>query len=334
MTARLTQCPGAHIYHYAAYEESALTRLSVQHGTREVEIDNLLRSHKLVDLYKVVREGIRVSEPKYSIKNLECFYMPPREGAIAGGGDSVVVYETWRETQEPTLLQQIEDYNRTDCVSTLKLRNWLLKLRPESTDWFEPQRESLGEEKEAERTAAEERLRETTDALLNGASEPEGEFRKLVSQLLEFHRREAKPQYWAMFHRQDLTDDELLEDADCIGCVESDHSRSPEPVARSTIRHFTFPAQDYKLREGDTPLIAGTLEPAGEILALDDHSRSVSLKISNASAPDYGEKFSLIPGHPYNTRVIREAIYRYAADVIASGNKYRRGLPASRRASR
>jgi uncharacterized protein len=170
ITARLAKFPQAHIYHYAAYEETALKKLSVLHGTRENEIDNLLRSHKLVDLFKIVREGIRVSEPSYSIKNLEHFYMPPREGAIAEGGESVVRYEQWRELQEKSLLDEIEDYNRTDCVSTLRLRDWLLKLRPEGTDWFDPKREQLGEEKVEEISAAEQRRAQTTEALLRGTS--------------------------------------------------------------------------------------------------------------------------------------------------------------------
>ncbi|NCW87030.1 MAG: TM0106 family RecB-like putative nuclease, partial [Oxalobacteraceae bacterium] len=74
VTERLRQYPRAHIYHYAAYEASALKKLMGLHGTREAEVDALLRGHKLVDLYRIVRESIQVSEPAYSIKNLERFY--------------------------------------------------------------------------------------------------------------------------------------------------------------------------------------------------------------------------------------------------------------------
>ena len=35
--------PGSHIYHYASYEEQALKTLSMWHGTREDEVDQLLR---------------------------------------------------------------------------------------------------------------------------------------------------------------------------------------------------------------------------------------------------------------------------------------------------
>ena len=48
-----------HVYHYAAYEPSTLTRLMGAHATREDEVDDLLRREVLVDLYPVVRQGLR-----------------------------------------------------------------------------------------------------------------------------------------------------------------------------------------------------------------------------------------------------------------------------------
>ena len=45
-TARLRQYPDAHIYHYAHYEPTALKRLMSMHGTREADLDNLLRRRK------------------------------------------------------------------------------------------------------------------------------------------------------------------------------------------------------------------------------------------------------------------------------------------------
>jgi len=73
----------------------------------------------MVDLYRVVRESVRVGEPGYSIKNLERFYMPARTTAVASGGDSLVIYDRFRETSESSLLNDLRDYNRDDCLSTL-----------------------------------------------------------------------------------------------------------------------------------------------------------------------------------------------------------------------
>src|SRR3546814_3704459 len=89
---RLRRYPDAHIYHYAAYEETALKRLAMFHGTREGEVDDFLRDHKLVDLYRVVREAIRTSESAYSIKNMEKFYLgEARAGEVMTAGDSIVM---------------------------------------------------------------------------------------------------------------------------------------------------------------------------------------------------------------------------------------------------
>src|SRR5207247_4550282 len=134
---------------------------------------------------------------------------------------------------------------------------------------------------------------------------------ELVSQLLEFHRRETKPQWWAEFHRQEMSEEELIDDPDCIGALRRDPRQSPVADKRSLIHAFVFPAQDYKLRVGDNPLIAATRQRAGEIVKLDDERFTVSLRIGN-TAPPFPTAFSLIPGSPLDTSVLREGIYRHA----------------------
>ena len=86
--AKLRRYPDMHIYHYAAYEKSALRRLMSRHGTREEEVDHLLRNEVLVDLYRVVRQGIRLSTDSYSLKKVERLYMPAREELIADAAGS------------------------------------------------------------------------------------------------------------------------------------------------------------------------------------------------------------------------------------------------------
>src|SRR3546814_14853715 len=61
MVDRLRRYPDAHIYHYAAYAETALKRLAMFHGTREGEVDDFLRNHQLADLYRLVPESGRPS---------------------------------------------------------------------------------------------------------------------------------------------------------------------------------------------------------------------------------------------------------------------------------
>ena len=103
---RLARSPGAHLYHYAPYEKTALRRLASMHATAETAVDEILRTNRMVDLYRVVREGVRIGEPGYSIKNLERFYMPARTTAVVSGGDSLVIYDRFRETGESSLLNR------------------------------------------------------------------------------------------------------------------------------------------------------------------------------------------------------------------------------------
>ena len=56
---------------HAAYERTALCRLMSKYGTREFEVDELLRHSILVDLYSVVLQGMVIGTPSYSLKYVE-----------------------------------------------------------------------------------------------------------------------------------------------------------------------------------------------------------------------------------------------------------------------
>ncbi len=333
---RLRCHPAAHIYHYALYEETALKRLAMFHGTREAEVDDLLRNRKLVDLYRVVRESIRTSEPAYSIKNMEKFYLADqRQGEVTTAGDSIVMYERWRQTGEDGLLEDIAEYNRVDCSSTLHCRDWLVGMRGEDHAWFEHERES-DERGDKERTEAEQRMAQMASDLLD-CDEGEEPWRRLLVDLLEFHRRESKPAWWAVFSRQDLPYPELLDDAECLAGLEEDPDVAPYAEKRSVVHTFRFPPQDFKLKVGDTPKRAGTLEPAGEVVQIDEDERRIALKLGPSRSP-IEPGTSLIPSGPIGDKVLREAVYRFAeavrdgksGDYSAVRSILRRDLPALR----
>lgn len=123
--ARISQYPTVRIYHYTPYEITALKRLTTKYGIGEAFLDRLLRERRFVDLFAVVRGGLIGSEPNYSIKSMEAFYGRKREGDVKTAAGSVVAYERWRETQDQQILDEIEIYNRADCISTEELRDWL-----------------------------------------------------------------------------------------------------------------------------------------------------------------------------------------------------------------
>jgi len=63
---RRRRWPEMHVYDYGGYESGALKRLMSRHAVREDDLDVLLRGRVLVDLYSVLRQGVRVSDEWYS----------------------------------------------------------------------------------------------------------------------------------------------------------------------------------------------------------------------------------------------------------------------------
>jgi uncharacterized protein len=131
VSEQLGKDKSAHVYHYASYEVTALNRLAARHGVLEKEVSELVGSGRMVDLYKVVKGSIMVSQPSYSIKKLEAFYEFERKSKVLDAGASIDEYDFYRQQVElgeagaTDTLQQITDYNEDDCVSTMALYNWL-----------------------------------------------------------------------------------------------------------------------------------------------------------------------------------------------------------------
>ncbi len=335
--ARLKRHPAAHIYHYASYEETALKRLMSSHGTREAEVDYLLRNGKLVDLYKVVREGLRISEPRYSIKNLETFYTDKRTGEVKSSGASIVWYERWKETNDPKLLADIGSYNEDDCRSTWQLRQWLLELRPAGVVWYKndaAESDSEPTEPNAWDLLLEKYRRELLGELPADLMQwDDGDrMRELAYHLLDFYRRETKPQWWGMFARMEMSEEELLEDVECLAGLTIDRANPPRPEKRSIIYTWHYQEQETNLKSGDEVTNAATGEPMGK-LTLDEDKHLASLKIAT-SKPQPEEHLSLGPGNPYNTKDQQAALLRFADSLIAGDSRYpaleailRRDLP-------
>ena len=132
---RLETYPDLRIYHYATYEATALRKLAVRHGILAGEVEFIV-DHVLFDLLPVVRKSIRLSETSMSIKKLEPLYMDSERAGVTNGAASVAEYGAYHEAlaageeqAAEAIFEAIREYNEYDCVSTLKLRNWLLSLR-------------------------------------------------------------------------------------------------------------------------------------------------------------------------------------------------------------
>ena len=110
--------------------EPALKRLMGRYATRSEELDQLLRGETFVDLYAVVRQGLRASVESYSIKRLEPFYGFVRDVPLPDANRALAGLQAGLELGDAELLaganrEAVEGYNRDDCWSTLRLRDWL-----------------------------------------------------------------------------------------------------------------------------------------------------------------------------------------------------------------
>ena len=120
-----------HVYHYAPYEPTAMRRLMGAHGTRETEVDELLRGEVFVDLYPVVRHAVRLSTESYSLKQVEKLYMHAPDGRGHGRRLQHRRLRGVARDRRQERLDEIEAYNEDDCDSTLGLRDWLEARRAE-----------------------------------------------------------------------------------------------------------------------------------------------------------------------------------------------------------
>src|SRR5256886_7097094 len=106
-----------------------------------------------------------------------------------------------------------------------------------------------------------------------------------------------------------------------FGALRRDPAAPPLREKLSLVHTFTFPAQDFKLRTGSRPRRAGTREPVGELVLLDEDARRLQLKAGPRTRP-LDDTLSLIPEAPFDDKVLREAIYRYGQAVIAGDQRY------------
>src|ERR671918_94729 len=311
---RLRADPALHVYHYAHYETTALKRLMGEYGTREREVDDLLRRDVFVDLFAVVRNALRVSQPRYSLKNLEVFLPLEREAEIQEGGTSILRFEEWMRTRDEAVLAEIAAYNEEDCLATLLLRDWLLERKAEAIARFGPIPTPAPVDPKEERPEKVARAELRLSLLETGDAAA-----ALAGELLDYHDRERKPVWWAFFERVEMSPAELVEDAESIGALEL--VSGPVPVARSQAWTFTFPPQEHKIGQGQDVVDPATWRNAGDVLELDREAGRLVLK-RGPRLEDVPLPQALIPGRPYDTKAQEDALERFGSSLLAGDRRY------------
>ncbi len=336
LVARLDADPTLHVYHYAAYEKTALGRLAQRHATREDEVDRLLRGRVLVDLYRVVRQGIRASVESYSIKRLEPLYGLVREVNLRDAGSSIVQFEAWLGRGATAdglvgneILREIEGYNRDDVLSTWRLRDWLEARRVDLEGRLgirlaRPTLEdaAIDPPEPTERQAAVAEVMGGLLAPLEGI-EPQDRSTDqqatwLLAQLLGWHRRENKAFWWRYYELCGLSDEDLADTREAIGMVALESDLGQVTKAGARLQRFRFPPQDHALKVGRRVDDPHTQKSAGTVVEIDEVGGSVTLR-RTAGDLARGTPTSLVPYEFVATTVIEDSLLRIGRRVLERG---------------
>ncbi|MFM7311971.1 MAG: AAA domain-containing protein, partial [Cyanobium sp.] len=237
-------------------EKTALGSLASRHQIHQPLIDQWLRDELLVDLYPIVRNGLLVGAESYSIKKVERLYGDARQEEVESAADSVVQYAEWRKStrhqdsvegcEQSPLLEALEQYNQKDCQVTEGLHRFLLglpemaEITPRANCWGSAMEQDTEDgqtavyERDLE-VAARELRSELGDPLPaakdKGSKKPavvednpeaigprglSRRVQRLLAQLIDFHEREGKVEWWEFFHRLQMTPEDRRDDSEVI----------------------------------------------------------------------------------------------------------------------
>ena len=327
LMARWATHPGMHVYHFAPYEPSALKRLMGRYGTREDEIDQMLRAKLFVDLYRVVRGALRASVESYSIKELEKFFEFEREVDLRDANSALYGLAVPLELGDPESISEehkdtVEGYNRDDCFSTLHLRDWLEEIRSALIDdGKEIQRPEPSNAQASEPlTEWQEMIAELGDRIAGDLPvseedrDGEQQARWVLANILDWHRREEKAVWWEYFRLSELTAEELLDERDSLGGLK--FMGEAGGTARAPIHRYSFPVQETSLRGGEGLKSCGG-DDLGRLAAVDSQNRIIDIKKMGKTSEVHPEavfSHDIVP-----TKTLREALVQIGKHVAESG---------------
>jgi uncharacterized protein len=321
-----TRFPELHVYHFSHYEPTALKRLMGRYATREDEVDHLLRAGVFVDLYGILKQALRASVERYSLKDLEEFFGFQRKTDLRDARRSLTALECALELNEldslpPEVLQTVESYNREDCVSTFHLRDWLEGIRKALIESGKliPRPPILPGDPSEKVDERRKRVVALTARLLDGDPPPA---QWMLAHLLEFHRREEKAPWWEYFRLRSLTDEELMEERNGLAGLKFVRRLdfTPAPIDR-----YQFPPQDTQIRDGDS--VETSSGDFGRVHGIDTSACTIDIKKRKKMAEVHPT--SVFNHEIFSGEEQAESLYRIGAWVAENGidapGRYRAG---------
>jgi uncharacterized protein len=345
---RWKRFPGLHLYHFTHYEPTALKRLAGRYASREGELDQMLRAGLFVDLHAILKQTLRASVERYSLKDLEIFFDFKRTTDLRDASKCLRNLECALELNDaenvpPEIKETIQNYNLDDCVSTLKLRNWLEKIRTGLIESGKEIQRPAPQSPEPSEAVDERRQRvlPLMHRLLTGipadrAEQTAEQYAKyLMAYMLEWHRREDKAIWWEYFRLKELSDEELLDERCAISGLE--FVERVGGTAQCPIDRYRFPFQETDVRKGDE--LKATEGSLGTVAAIDRVALTIDIKKSKKMAEEHPSSafvFRFVKSDQQTESLIRlgewiadhgidaESPYRAARDLLLRKRRFDR----------
>src|SRR5215472_4650808 len=330
--------PKMHVYHFGGYEPGTLKRLMGMHATREDEVDRMLRSQMLVDLHRAFKQGVRASVEEYSLKKIEAFYGFKRETPLENSRSAMRYVEDrlelgWGDEVLPEEIREVmEGYNREDCVSTARLRDWLEEERGTLVSRGmavprPPEKSGAPSDKLQEKLDRAEAL---TLQLCEGIpADPEGRSKEqsaqwLLAQLLSWHRREDKSAWQEGYRLAEMGDEDLLDER--VGLTRLRFVERVDSGWQAPTDRYSFDPQKTNVRAGKDVYFGD--ERFGEVIVIDHVKGMVDVKKTKKTAEIHPPTVYMWDA-PLNTAPHAGSLYRIGAWVASNGidaaGKYRAG---------
>jgi uncharacterized protein len=333
LIAALDAHPGMHVYHYAPYEPAAFKKLMGRYATRAPELDRLLRGERFVDLYAVIRHALRAGVERYSIKNLEALYEFTREVDLDEAGRNRRLVEQALDLGTPQLVKEDEfqvvvGYNCDDCVSALKLRDWLERLRAAALErGDEVPRPVLKVADQVKIGELEQRARAVRQQLpsapVTGDAGRGIDPLVLLAYTVDWHTREFKASWWEYYRLRDLPPEDQADEPMVVVGLEflervdvKLHKTTGKPTGTVTDRYRYADRQEMEIDEGDS-LTLKNEDDWGTVVNIDRIARTMDVQKMPGQAEHHAESafsFFAVP-----TETIQKAVLDFADDVVARG---------------
>lgn len=318
-----------HIYHFAPYEPSALKRLMGRYATREDEVDRMLRAELFVDLLTATRQALWASVERYSIKDLEQFYGYTRDVALREANANRHTLELLLENGQPQdvtgeMHRIVEQYNRDDCISAARLREWLENIRTNLAQRGEEVPRPVQKEAEAEQVSERQaRVNAAVERLLCGVPDDSGErteeqqARWLLAHLLDWHRREDKSAWWEFFRMADLDDEQLLNERTGIAGLRLSERLPLEGRAQTPTDRYSFARQETTISRGNDLYTLGG-DRFGSVAAIDMVQQTIDVKKTRATV-DVHPVAAFAFDRPISTDNLKESLLELGEWVAEHG---------------